>query len=106
MSTQPPFGRRRLQCDPVVRQVADYACGQARQRSEQARARCLRRAGVVSVVALAALFLIPTVGAGLRDVTETQARYDAMSPEDLARLEPAAGEPLGVLAKIRAALGN
>jgi len=52
------------------------------------------------------LLLAPVLDAGVRSMLDSRDAYDSMSPEDLARLEPTAGAPMGALAKLTAALNR
>jgi hypothetical protein len=61
---------------------------------------------VVAAIVLVGAFVVPIVGVGVMTVAESHERYAAMSPEELAQLEPAAGNPVGILAKLKAALGQ
>jgi hypothetical protein len=95
MAPNRPFGRRRLQSDPAVLDTAAFARGLVAADSEARRTARTRRLATVAAVALTGLVVAPTLwataGDGWRSAQTAPVDFAAMSPEDLARLEPAAG---------------
>jgi hypothetical protein len=93
---EPAFGKRRLPSDPQVAELAAFARTETGERAATRRAARVRRlvivGGVLATVVLVAALVVPT-----QQPTAMMAEVDfsSMSPEELANLEPAAGDGRG-----------